>query len=132
MSRFLVFIAALLSLSSCSDDDDSTSETAACGVGNPVEDLGWLQAEIIDREANPTEDTKYCYIEQAELNGQTVFIYEDCNPAINKIVPVFDCEGDFIGRIGNEVQQNELSDSCVIWLPEDFACLINFSCVRNN
>ncbi len=55
--------------------------------------LTWLREEINRREANPSEDLKYRYIAQSGLKGQTVFIYWDCNPVVNKVIPIFNCDG---------------------------------------
>ncbi len=115
---------------SCSDDDDN-SASAACGVARPAEDLTWLREEIEKRVQSTSEDNKYCYIEQAIWNEQEVFIYFDCNPFVNKVFPVFDCEGVSLGAIGIDISADDIEESCVIWLPDDFACLINFSCVAD-
>ena len=115
---------------SCTDSDDNIK--LVCGVGNPVKDLVWLKKEIENREQSTSDDIRYCYIVQAELEGRTVFLYEDCNPAINKVIPVYNCQGTLLGVIRDEIQMNSLSNFCVIWRPDDFSCLINFVCVRDN
>ncbi|MEK6151749.1 hypothetical protein WIW50_00725 [Flavobacteriaceae bacterium 3-367] len=128
--HFLAFLLVCLScIICCSDDDDSKDERSACGVANILEDLDWLRDEIADREQSTSPDIQYCYITKATWNGQTVFLYEDCNPLINKVVPVLDCEGTSLGAVGVAVDRNELSDFCTVWSPDNFACLIDFSCV---
>ncbi|MGB5818369.1 MAG: hypothetical protein WBG90_02715 [Saonia sp.] len=129
-----ILFSGMLFCLSCSDDDDNNAQAqlTACAVENVLEDLVWLRDEISDREQSTSEDMKYCYIVIADLEGQTVFLYEDCNPLINKVVPVFDCEGESLGFIGTDVSMDDLKDFCVIWRPADFACLIDFVCVIDN
>lgn len=112
----------------CSGDDDNALKV--CGVDRPTEQLAWLSQEIEEREQNGTEDTKYCYITQGKWNDQPVFIYYDCNPVINKVFPVFDCEGETLGSLGTGIPFDEISEECTIWLPQDFACLVDFACVK--
>ncbi len=99
-----------------------SQEEITCEFENPVEDLPWLKTEIEFRQQNPTEDSQYCYISQSELNGNPVFIYADCNPFINKISPVLNCFGEFLGFIGEGVNASQLSEARLIWSPEDFSC----------
>ncbi|MEM8847081.1 MAG: DUF4377 domain-containing protein [Bacteroidota bacterium] len=96
-----------------------------CSFEDPTADLEWLRIEIERREANRNEQTKYCYISQAEYQDSPVFLYFDCNPAINKVIPVFDCLGKSIGFLGDgEIDQNSLTNFKIIWQPDDFACLV--------
>ncbi|PRX57953.1 DUF4377 domain-containing protein [Flagellimonas meridianipacifica] len=97
----------------------------SCEFEEPATDLEWLRIEIERRELNINEQTKYCYISQAEYEGEPVFLYFDCNPVINKVIPVLDCLGTSIGFLGDsEIDQNELSDLKIIWQPDDFACFV--------
>ena len=101
-------------------------EAVACSFENPVQDLPWLKTETDFRTANPNEESQYCYITQAEFNGNPVFIYRDCNPFVNKIDPVLNCFGEFLGFIGGEgVDFSSLSNERLIWSPTDFSCSIN-------
>lgn len=109
----------------CSDDD--VISKAACGVNDPIRDLNWLAQEVEERETNPTEDTKYCYITQAEYQGETVFVYWDCNPLIDKIIPIFDCDGNQRnGLTGSPIALDDLEGQRIIWRPPGFACNPNF------
>ncbi len=98
---------------------------ASCTFQNPTADLEWLRIEIQRREASVNEFTKYCYISQAEFNGNPVFVYFDCNPAINKIFPVYSCLGEYMGYLGVEdINPNDVTNFEIVWQPEDFACAI--------
>ncbi|RKN78435.1 hypothetical protein [Ulvibacterium marinum] len=121
MKIALNVLVALLVLQSCSDDDDMIRP--ACGVDNPAKELSWLRTEIDNREANITEDTKYCYITQGEYEGQTVFVYWDCNPLIDKNIPVFDCDGNMLGGTPeNPISLDDLENQIIIWKPALFVC----------
>ena len=114
-----------LLLFSCNSDDDTNQLKNSCSVDNPIEDLAWLGNEIDEREQNITSDSKYCYISQSLYENQTVFIYRDCNPLINKVVPVYNCEGELIGIIGSREQDipfDVLLEGEIIWKTNDFAC----------
>lgn len=119
----LVLFTSFLFLS-CSDDDDIL--LPACGVNNAIQNLEWLKAEIDRRNANPTEDMKYCYIVQAKLDGEDVFIYEDCNPLIDKAIPFFNCEGTIINTQDNPIGLDNLRDKMIIWKRTDFVCQVSF------
>lgn len=121
MKIALNVLVALLVLQSCSDDDGMIRP--ACGVDNPAKELSWLRTEINNREGNITEDTKYCYITQAEFKGQTVFVYQDCNPLIDKGIPILDCDGNWIDRTEeNRFALRDLENQIIIWKPAVFVC----------
>lgn len=121
MKIALNILVALLVLQSCSDDDDMIRP--ACGVDNPAKELSCLRTEINNREANITEDTKYCYITQGEYKGQTVFVYRDCNPLIDKGIPILDCDGNWIDRTEeNRFALSDLENQIIIWKPAVFVC----------
>ncbi|WP_299535073.1 hypothetical protein [Ulvibacterium sp.] len=113
---FVLFV-----LLSCSNDDDVIRP--ACGVDNPAKELSWLRMEIDEREANVTEDTKYCYITQGEYEGQPIFVYWDCNPLIDKAIPIFNCNGEMInGTSGRPISLDDLENQIIIWRPALFVC----------
>lgn len=121
MKIALNVLIALLVIHSCSDDDDMIRP--ACGVDNPVRELSWLRTEIDNREANITEDTKYCYITQGEYKGQTVFLYRDCNPLVDKGITILDCDGNWIDRTEeNRFALRDLENQIIIWKPAVFVC----------
>ncbi len=69
-------------------NNDGLPVISACGTEDPIEDLEWLNPEIQRRKNDTSADARYCYIEQATNDGETLFIYNDCNPIVNKVVPV--------------------------------------------
>ncbi|TMM56159.1 hypothetical protein FEE95_16165 [Maribacter algarum] len=114
----------LFVLLSCSDNDDTIMP--ACGVNNPIQELEWLRTEIERRKANPNEDMKYCYIIQAEFNGEDIFVYEDCNPFVDKAIPFFNCEGTMINTQDNPIGFDDIRNKVIIWKPKNFVCNIDF------
>lgn len=121
MKSIFVLLLSLLVIS-CTNDDD-LPVISACNVGNPIEELSWLKEEIERRKTNPTVDSRYCYIVQAISNNTTVFVYEDCNPLVDKIFTIYDCSGELIGYVGDENFSNEnISKRQIIYKPGNFAC----------
>lgn len=121
----MVFISLLI-LIACNSDDNANAFTltiAGCDVENPLEELDWLKAEIERREQNQSEEMKYCYIVQASYQGQTIFIYEDCNPLVDKAPSLIDCTGSIIGSAGEtNFTNNQFTNRNIIYKPSDFSC----------
>lgn len=124
MKNYFLLLILVVAVNSCSDNDDDI--ISACDVNNPTKDLQWLKAEIDRRNENPTDDKKYCYIVQAQLNGQDVFIYEDCNPLINKAIFILNCEGVGINTEDNPMAFDQVVNKIIIWKGSNFACQTSF------
>lgn len=104
-----------------------SKEAVVCKFNNPIENLDWLRFEIEQRELNPTEDMKYCYITQGEFNNKPVFLYEDCNPLVNKIIPVYDCLGNLLAVLGRDsITLEDVKSQKIIWQPNGFLCNPSF------
>ncbi len=117
---FILLTLAFTSTLSCSDRDDALN--TVCGVDDPAEELEWLKSEIAIRRRDVSEDAKYQYISQAELNGKTVFLYRNCDPKANFFIPVYDCEGQNLGEIGKEFTLEDFVNIRLLFKPLDFAC----------
>jgi len=120
-----VYIILLISVlfSSCNKFD-----IPKCSFNDATQELPWLKEIIDERNANPTENMKYCYITQGKFKRKTVFIFYDCNPAINKIAFLIDCEGETISdKDGKPIDaaNSKIKNQKIIWQPADFACNIN-------
>lgn len=121
MKKNLIVLLFSTALLSCSSDD--LPVIAACGVDNPIQDLSWLKEEVAQRRENISPDAQYCYIVQAETDTQTIFIFEDCNPLIDKVVPIYDCTGTSIGLLGDENYGiDSITEREIIYRPSDFKC----------
>lgn len=128
MKRVILLIFVFTFLSSCNKYD-----IPKCDFDDATQDLLWLKDIIDEREANPTEDMIYCYIVQANLKRKAVFIFEDCNPEIDKFSFLLDCEGEPIkNKDGENIRTGEagLKDERIIWKPDDFGCDLNGNTIR--
>ncbi len=125
MKNFALLLFFICFLSGCKDNDDIII-IPACGVVNPLQGLEWLKTEINRRNQNLSEDMKYCYIVQAEYNGETVFAYADCNPLVNKAIPVLNCEGVSPNTQSNPIPFDDLQNKRIIWKGNNFVCEVSF------
>lgn len=119
------FLLALFIILSCTEDDGNLPVIAACNVDNPIEELSWLNAEIRNRTLNQTEFSIYDYITQGTFDGETIFLYKNCNPIANSVVPIFNCEGIQIGLLNNDIPQEEIFEEALIWKNPDSACVLD-------
>lgn len=126
MKYHLIFIVLFVFLLSCSDNDDKLSVTPACGVDNPAEELAWLKSEIDNRNQSTRESMKYCYIIQAEYEGETVFVYEDCNPLVDKAIFILNCQGVVVNTGDNPIGLDNLKNKTIIWKGNNFVCTVDF------
>ncbi|WP_273567822.1 hypothetical protein [Maribacter halichondriae] len=118
--RIILLILASLAIYACSDNDDG--QNTICGVTDPTEELKWLKTEITLRKRDVSENAKYYYISQAELDGKTVFLYLDCDSKANTAPSVYDCEGMLLGAIGKEFTLEEFTNHSDIFVPLNFEC----------
>ncbi len=128
MKKILFTVFACSFITSCSKYD-----IPKCDFGDATQDLQWLKNIIEEREVNPTEDMLYCYISQAKLKTKTVFIFGDCNPFVDKVTFIIDCEGKTIkNKDGNNITVGEVSlkNERMIWKPDDFGCDSNGNTVN--
>lgn len=108
---------------SCNTNDNDISEIS---LERPL----WLETEIKSREQDTSEDINYCYILEGEYENETVFIFGDCNPVLNKITPVYNYQGDSIGFLEVDFLSDTITNNCLIWKPDEFSCLILFGCSK--
>ncbi len=120
--HFLLLLSFLVL--SCSNDD-GLPVIAACGVANPIEDLDWLETRVQELRDNVNEESQFFFVSQATFNNETVFIFDNCCPFCNTVSPVFNCSGELLGVLNDEVPEAELSNSQVVYRPNDFSCEFN-------
>ncbi len=128
--QLLLLLVTFVFLFACSNDDDQggfINVIAGCGVSNAAQDLDWLREEINRREDSTAEEMKYCYIISADLNGETIFIYEDCNPLVDKAFPILNCEGTIINPIEatEPFPYADIANRQLLWTPSNFECSFN-------
>jgi len=120
-----IVLLVLIYLLSCSCN---TYDLPKCTFNDATQELSWLKEIIDNRNANPTEDMKYCYITQARNKRKTVFVFNDCNPTIFKTPQIYNCEGNIITKADGEnvgVNDIKLKNERIIWQPVDFVCKLN-------
>ena len=118
----LVSSFILLGLLSCTHDRDDNLKNV-CNVANPTEDLPWLKDKIQELEQSSLYASGEIYISQTTYNGDNIFIIGNCCATCNTIVPIYNCEGDVLGSIGDGTfDTNLLETDVIIWKPENFVC----------
>lgn len=126
-NRCFLFGLLLICFGCNNDDNDFVQlSVGACGMERPLEDLEWLRAEVEKRKNDSSEDARYCYISQFDQNSMTYFLYEDCNPLVDKVILVYNCEGENIGFIGDDNFEFEVfAKRTVIFYPKNTRCNFN-------
>jgi hypothetical protein len=122
MNSHLLFNFTFLLLIGC---EEARIVENNCHVKDPAKELEWLKKEIdalaLGYDENPTL-YQYFYITQAELKGETVFIFGNCCPFCGSIIPVRNCDGDLLGYMGTNSELTKISNETILWQPPDFAC----------
>ena len=123
MKKILLQTILLLFLISSCNNTDNDDKNNTCNVSNPIEDLTWLKDKITELEQTSSYESGEIYISQANYNGNTVFIMGNCCAVCNTIVPIYNCEGESIGYIGDDTFDSTiLEKDVIIWKPENFVC----------
>jgi hypothetical protein len=124
MKKIFLF-ATLIGLMafSCEKENDCVVPAATCSVTNPVTDMAWLKAEVQRREKSGSEIEKYFYIQQAEYNGQTIFMYNNCCPMCGTVVPAYNCQGELLFYLGQKPEEDKkIRNTKILWKPNNFTC----------
>ena len=120
-TRIFVVITILSVSISCGEE---TGPSRPCSVENPVKDLPWLADQIQEWES--TNWREYAYVTQAKYANETVFIFGNCCPVCNTIIPAYNCSGERIGIIHYDIDENTLEDEVLIWKSESSICTISY------
>lgn len=95
-----------------------------CDTADPVNDLPWLKEKVEDLKEIDPKIRNYFFVEQANLNGEAVFIFNNCCPDCTALIPVYNCEGKLICEnlpACPDIWDN-LEIQAIVWQPADFAC----------
>ncbi|SMG35742.1 hypothetical protein SAMN05661096_02372 [Marivirga sericea] len=119
MSKILKTTSMLLALSSsifisCKDDAIQYAENL-CNVRNPETELIWLKNAIEE-----FQDDQYSYFNSAQYEGNVVFFSGNCNPSINYVSFVQNCNGDTLG-FTNEIS-SDLDKIKLLWKADNSLC----------
>lgn len=124
MKKFLFILAAFqLMAFSCDTETCIEGPENTCAVAHPAEDLPWLKEKIGYLKQSDPFLAPYFSISQALYENKTVFIFGNCCPHCNTVVPVFNCRGEqlFLAHEQADFQQ-KVKGTRIIWQPENFAC----------
>ncbi len=97
MSRLIGALLIIFLLPACIEND---RPTPFCDVANPIEDLAWLKAIIIDLEESIAEDDNHFFdtfwFKQFSYQGTQYFMQGDCCASCFRVPIYFNCVGDTI------------------------------------
>jgi hypothetical protein len=117
----LVFYLVLGSISCREGIDSQDSQTRYCGVADPVNELEWLRNEVEDFDKGSAHMDAYVYT--AIYRNERVFYIDICCPACGVAPPeVKTCEGTSLGRIGSDVNSDDLIGKQIIWKTLNGVC----------
>lgn len=97
MKQFIFLLVMVLIVLTISCEKSSP---LLCGGTEPVKSLPWLKMEVERINASG-----YCHtISRATYNNQTVYIVATCDPAIDSIPQLYDCDGNVLNIPGDNYQ----------------------------
>jgi len=109
----LLGLVSIITFSVFLSCDKNDSESNACNVSDPAEELPWLKSMLTDL-------SEYDYIMVANYKGKTVFYNGNCNPVVNYVSVVYNCSGDVIANT-NDIR-DELSNDRLLWKHVNSKC----------
>lgn len=94
-----------------------------CDIINPTKNLDWLKEKISELEQTHLFKSEKIYILQATYNNTTVFLEGNCCAVCNTVVPIYNCEGESIGTLGqHDFNSNTITNSHIIWISQNTVC----------
>lgn len=111
MIKLKLFFTAALFFSACLLISCEKSNSL-CGGNDPINDLPWLELEI-----SRLSSLKQCYnISRSTYEKQTVFIISNCDPYINSVPILHDCDGKILYLSAEDYQNLKFSGAIeLIW-----------------
>jgi len=107
---YALCLLCLLAFTSCEEE----SMYGTCLVENPTQDLEWLREKVQE-----LQKSEYCqFVQRGTLHGRPVFVLGNCDPNINSISSVYDCEGNLVCYGGDDTCPDffkEAKDLQLIW-----------------
>ncbi|ALI99417.1 DUF6970 domain-containing protein [Rufibacter tibetensis] len=109
-SLYAFCLLCLIAFTSC--EEEQVYKT--CVVENPVQELEWLRVKVSE-----LQKSEYCqFVQTGNFKGRTVFVVGNCDPLINSINSVYDCDGNLLCYGGDETCPNfqqEVKDVKLVW-----------------
>ena len=126
-TKLLIGLLSIAMITSCNNDNDDEILLETCNFSNPSENLEWLKNKINEFE-NPDLPTyefnqAYTYLTLSQKDGNAIFILADCCPHCLSISPVYSCEGEVIGALGDDNYSFDLLEkSTLVWKSKNSLC----------
>lgn len=117
VSQPLLFTMLVFLQISC---QKSRLKLSKCGVQNPVKELEWLSRAIDEMEEQDSDITNHAYIKMTDYQGETVFYFGNCHPAINYASHLQTCVGDTLGYTAEF--ESSMKNSQLIWQKSPGTC----------
>ena len=110
MKQLIILITLIIVMGGNSACKKSSSQL--CGGNNPDKNLPWLKKEIEDLSSSP-----FCSsISRSTYKNQTVFILSNCDPNVDSIPFIFDCNGNKLNLTTEEYRNLNFTGSIeLIW-----------------
>jgi len=111
MTKLKLFFKAALFSGACLLFSCEKSNSL-CGGNDPINDLPWLEQEI-----SRLSSLNQCYnISRSTYEKQTVFIISNCEPYINSVPLLYNCDGNVLNLSATDYQNLKFSGSIeLIW-----------------
>ena len=120
MKVIKLLLAAFL-VTSCADHTVQQPRNIYCGVEDPATELEWLSKDLEPVGRSSVYMDAFLYT--ALYQGNRVFYISICCPACNVAPPeVKNCEGTVLGRLGDGIDEKELSGQQIIWRTVNGVC----------
>lgn len=122
MKKLSAVLWILILSQSCNSDDKSFPIIIACDVVNPIENLQWLKSQVNAIIENESDVAPYFFIQVAEYEGETIFIQMNCCAICGSVAPLYDCNGESLGLLGDKIKIDEIKDARTIFKRTDSPC----------
>ena len=118
----LILFLAMSIGSSCREGfDQDQSQARYCDVNDPVNELEWLRTQAAELQRTTVHMDAFIYT--ATYRSERVFYAHICCPSCGVAPPeVKNCEGTSLGRLGDDVDPNELAGTAMIWRTVNGVC----------
>ena len=122
MKKIVVIVVILVISQSCTTDDAILPIISACDVANPIENLAWLKNQVTEIIENESDVAPFFFIEIAEYKGETIFISNNCCAICGTVVPIYNCSGELLGLLNDEIKINDVMNAQTIFSRPDSPC----------
>ena len=100
--------------------EKSSLKLSKCEVEDPVKELEWLSRAIDEMGEQDSAIANHAYIKMADYQGETLFYFGNCHPAINYASFLQTCVGDTLGDTAEF--ESSMKNSQVIWQKSPGTC----------